>query len=471
MKMKFRLLLGLVMLSVAAWAAGPKYVFVFIGDGMSSPQRMFTEEYARATGYGPLAMNALKHYGYTRTSSASSIVTDSAAAATAIACGVKAKNATLGIAPDGSRLESVAEVAKRKGMKVGIMTTVPIVHATPAGFYAHRRSRGDYYGIGLDLLASKFDFFAGGAVYDKHDDKKHKEYRGNVYELAEKDGYTVTRDKSVFMALKPGCGKVWGVFSLYGLPFAIDDDGGYPDLADMVAKAVELLEGPQGFFIMAEGGKIDYCAHGNDAGTLVHEVIAMDRAVKVALAFLEKHPDETLVITTGDHETGGLSLGNAAVGYDLRVGLLAKQKGSTEVFSRTIAKMIEKNPNLTFEEVQPLVEENYGLIFDKAKADTDEKKKLRLKSDEIKTLKEAFGNDVAFVKARKQETIRHDAKRRRVFAATCMRMLANHVGVSWGTNSHTAFPTMTTAQGCGAENFSGLLENTDISRRIKELIK
>ncbi len=468
---KIRLLLGLMVLSVVAGAAAPKYVFVFIGDGMSTSQRMATEEYARATGYGPLAMNALPYYSYTRTSSANAIVTDSAASATAIACGEKTKNATLGLAPDGSRLESVAEVAKKKGMKVGIMTTVPIVHATPAGFYAHRKSRNDSYGIALDLLASKFDFFAGGAVYDKHDDKKHKEYRGNVYELAVKDGYAVAKDKASFAALKPGCGKAWGVFAKYGQPFAIDDDGVYPTLSEIVAKAVELLDGPQGFFIMAEGGKIDYCAHGNDAGTLVREVIAMDQAVKVALAFREKHPDETLVITTGDHETGAMALGCAAAGYDFRAALLAKQKCSAEVFSRRIAQAIEKNPDLAFEELQAIVEENYGLIFDKAKADTDEKKKLRLTSGEIKELQAAFENDVAFVKARKQETIRHDVKRRRVFAATCTRILASHVGISWGTHSHTVFPTLTTAQGCGAENFTGLIENTDISRRIKALIK
>jgi len=252
--MRFRLFLGLVAVSVAVCAAAPKYVFVFIGDGMSMPQRMTTEEFARLSGYGPLAMNSLRYQSSTRTRAANAIVTDSAAAATAIACGEKANNGALGVAPDGRRLESVAEVAKRRGMKVGIMTTVPIVHATPAGFYAHRSSRGDSYGIALDLLAAKFDFFAGGGVYDKYDDRSHPEYRGNIFTLAEKDGFTIARDKTAFAALKPGVGKAWGVFSDYGLAFAIDGEEKYPDLAAMVSKAVELLEGPDGFFIMAEGG-------------------------------------------------------------------------------------------------------------------------------------------------------------------------------------------------------------------------
>ena len=113
--MKFRLFLGLVAVSVAAYAAAPKYVFLFIGDGMSTPQRMVAEEFSRATGTGPLAMNALPYQCTTRTRAANAVITDSAAAATAIACGEKANNGALGITPDGRRLESVAELAKKRG--------------------------------------------------------------------------------------------------------------------------------------------------------------------------------------------------------------------------------------------------------------------------------------------------------------------------------------------------------------------
>ena len=469
--MRSRLLLGLLAISAAVCAAAPKYVFVFIGDGMSMPQRMTTEEFARLSGYGPLAMNTLRYQSSTRTRAANAIVTDSAAAATAIACGEKANNGALGVAPDGRRLESVAEFAKRRGMKVGIMTTVPIVHATPAGFYAHRPNRGDSYGIALDLLASKFDFFAGGGVYDKYDDKSHPEYRGNIFTLAEKDGFTIARDKASFAALKPGCGRAWGVFSDYGLAFAIDGEETYPDLAAMVSKAVELLEGPDGFFIMAEGGEVDHCAHANDAAAVLREIISMDAAVKVAVKFMERHPDETLVIVTGDHETGGMAMGFAGLGYKFQVGLLAYQKCSAEVFSNRIAKMLEQNINLTFDEVKPLVEENFGLVFDAEKATTEEKKQLRLNAGEIRDLEKAFRKDVEFVRARQRETTKHDVQRRRQFAAACRRILSNHAGVGWSSGAHTALPTMTTAGGCGAENFTGFLENTDISTRLKALLK
>ena len=135
--------------SAALAVQRPKYVFVFIGDGMSTPQRMVAEEFAEKTGHGEFAMNRLPYQVNTRTRSANSVITDSAAAATAIACGVKTNNGMLGVLPDGTEVESVAEVAKRSGMKVGIVTTTAINHATPAGFYAHRKSRSEGYRIGL----------------------------------------------------------------------------------------------------------------------------------------------------------------------------------------------------------------------------------------------------------------------------------------------------------------------------------
>ena len=148
----------------AAFGATPKYVFLFIGDGMSVPQRMTAGEFSRKSGAGSLAMNSLPFSAMTRTCSADSLVTDSAAAATAIACGAKTKNHYSGVDPDGKPVYSSAVAAKKAGVKVGIVTTVTITHATPAGFYAHRNNRGDAYGISIDLADSGFDFFAGGGL-------------------------------------------------------------------------------------------------------------------------------------------------------------------------------------------------------------------------------------------------------------------------------------------------------------------
>ena len=292
-----------------------KYVFLFIGDGMSIPQRMTAEELARInTGKG-LAINAMPNQALTTTRSANSFITDSAASATAIACGAKTKNGAVGVDAKGARLESIAEVARDSGRKVGIVTSVTLNHATPAGFYGHNLSRGNYYEIGLDLIDSKFDFFGGGGIAE-HNKKDSKNYRGDVYELAKQAGYKVVRKNiDAIKALKAGDGKVIAVGADGALAYDIDNPDS-PRVSLFTQKAIELLDNDKGFFLMVEGGKIDWMCHANDAATVMREVIDFDNAVKVALEFAKKHPQDTLVVVTGDHETGGLTMGFAGTAYN-----------------------------------------------------------------------------------------------------------------------------------------------------------
>lgn len=445
------------LVAVAAGAATPKYVFLFIGDGMSTPQRMVAEEFAAATGHGEFAMNRLPYQTNTRTRSRDAIITDSAAAGTAIACGEKTANKMIGVRADGSRMESVAEVAKRRGMKVGIVTTVTMVHATPACFYAHNRNRGASYQIALDLVASGFDYFAGGGVYDKYDDRDDPKYRGEILSLARQAGYTVNRDdRKAWAALGPGS-KSWSIFGDNGMMFAIDSDGSEPTLAELVAKGVEVLDNPRGFFVMCEGGRVDYACHANDAATTLRDVLALDAAVKVALAFLDRHPDETLVITTGDHETGGMSMGFAGIGGQFRVEKLATQRISTEKFSEWVkAEIRARDGKLTFGEMLPKVRELFGLDeFTKA---------------ERKALEKAFAQDVEYVRVKLQDTKAHDVKRRYVFAQAVKNVLNARAGVGWSSGAHTALPTFTTAKGCGADILVGMTENADIGMRLKALL-
>ena len=444
--------------------AKPKYVFLFIGDGMSTAQRMVAEEFSVKTGGGRLAMNLLPYQASTRTQSSDSIITDSAAAATAIACGVKTRNRMVGVKPDGTPAESVAEVAKRSGMKVGIITTVTIVHATPAGFYAHRKSRGASYQIALDLVSSGFDYFAGGGVGGRHDDCKDPEYRGNVFDRARKAGYQVVTTRNEWAALKPGS-KSWTAFSSGAMDFAIDSDGSQPTLAELVAKGIEVLDNEKGFFMMCESGKVDYAGHANDAATNIRGVMALDGAVKKALEFASEHPDETLVIVTGDHETGGMSLGFAGTGGKFKVEMLAAQKCSTERFSSVIKNMLRKDLTIDFEKVKPLVTENFGLVFA-----GDGKNPMLVKSSELKQLKDAFEKDREYVRKQVADTTAHDVGRRYVFASTVRSVLAAHAGIGWTSGSHTALPVLTTAQGVGADIVIGMQENTDIGNRLKKLL-
>lgn len=447
----------------ATGTARPKYVFLFIGDGMSTPQRMVSEDFSIKIGHGPLAMNSLPYQANTRTKAANSIITDSAAAATAIACGRKTDNCMLGVAPDGERLMSCAEAAKAAGCKVGIITTVTIIHATPAGFYAHRRNRGARYQIALDLVASGFDYFAGGGLGGCEDERKDPEYRGNIFDLARKAGYVIATNKTEWATLKPGA-KSWSLFAKGALEFAIDSDPALPTLAEMLKKGINMLDGPDGFFIMCEGGKVDYACHANDAATNLHDIIALDDAVKVALAFAEKHPDETLVIATGDHETGGLSMGFAGTGGKFKVEYLGYQKCSTEKFSHKIKAMLRENPDRPFSDTMPLLSEKFGFVFD-GPADNP----MKLNDTEIAELKKAFEADRSRTKRHLADTTAHDAVRKYIFARTACRILAVRAGVGWSSSSHTALPTFTTAGGCSADILVGMKENSDLGERLKKL--
>ena len=433
---------------------------------MSVPQRMTADEFARKAGLEPLAMNRLTHQATTRTCSADSLVTDSAAAATAIACGEKTKNHWLGVDAAGRRLESCAEVAKKSGKKVGIVTSVTINHATPGGFYAHRKDRGMAYAIGLDLIASGFDLFAGGGL-DRPDDKnkKNKLYKGNVYDLAAESGYTVIRnDRKAFESLKSGCGKVWYVATPGAMPYAIDADQweGVPTLAEITKKSLEILgDSRKGFFLMVEGGRIDWAGHANDAATSLRDVLALDAAVKVALEYQKRHPD-TLVVTTGDHETGGMTMGFNATGYAFYMDRLANQKCSADAIYGYIAK----NHPSSFGEIEPFLSEKFGLKFTDDRSDP-----MRVRTAERKDLAEAFEFDLQNAKAGRKENEAYDAAKISRLPMAVKNVMSHKCGIGWTSGSHTALPVLTTAEGPSSERFTGFIDNTDISKIFKDLMR
>ena len=296
-------------LAAGVQAAGPKYVFMFIGDGMGMPQRMVAEDYSRRSGRGPLAMNALPYQCLTRTASANALITDSAAAATAMACGEKSNNGALGVMPDGRRIESVAEVAKRKGMKVGIVTTVTIVHATPAAFYAHQTNRWGYYPISKQLPASGYEFFAGPGFAEWRGRDGEQQPTGEF--LAE-NGYTIAWGEDEFRAQMDKEHLIFCQASnrdRSASEYTTDYDSTWTSLGDMLRLGIEYLGDEEPFVFMCEGGEIDWCALENSVYPMVQSILRLDDAVKVAYAFYEQHPDETLIVVTADHETGGLAIG------------------------------------------------------------------------------------------------------------------------------------------------------------------
>ena len=454
-------------------ADAPKNVILFIGDGMSVPQRMVADEFSRKAGLGPLAMNSLPFSAVTRTCSANSLVTDSAAAATAIACGEKTRNGSIGVDKDGNRLVSCAEAARDSGRKVGIASTVTITHATPAGFYGHRPNRGMTYEIAIDLADSGFDFFAGGGLDNRYKDSNSPiwEGHGNAYNYAESNGYTVVRTKADFLALKPGCGKILTRFRDDALATSIDAGPrlNEPTVAEITEKAIELLECPQGFFLMVEGGRIDWAGHANDAATNLRDVLALDDAVKVALKWQESHPD-TLVIVTGDHETGGMSMGFAGTGYALYMERLANQTMSVGTFEHKFRRMHEKaheaGSAVSYDEVKALMTEAFGFTFNPEERDNP----MYLHTAEREEVERAFKHDIEFMDAGKKEITAYDGEKRMLLGGVCRNLMSHKCGIGWSSGAHTAMPVLTTSKGPGAEKFTGYIENTDISRTIKSFM-
>ena len=242
-----------------------------------------------------------------------------AASGTALATGHKTKNGTLGLAVDRQTpIQSVAAKAQANGKRVGVATSVSVDHATPAAFYAHVPDRGMYYEIGKDLVKAGFDFYAGSDFLNPSSRKAPEE--GTLYEQCQKAGYTIARgykdygkkrakaDKMILFQTEEASKK-----DRTSIPYAIDRKKGDMTLAEITRAGINFLSkgDDNGFFLMVEGGKIDWACHANDAATAFNEVIDFDNAIRVAYEFYEQHPDETLIVVTADHETGGIVLGKA----------------------------------------------------------------------------------------------------------------------------------------------------------------
>ena len=372
--------LVLVFTCMIGVAKAPKYVFYFIGDGMGLNQVMATQYYLRSCegelGITPLCFAQFPYTGIATSYSASSDVTDSAAGGTALATGLKTYNGAIGIAADATPVTSIAEQAHRYGAKVGVATSVTINHATPASFYAHQKSRNDYYEIGAQLPASGFDFFAGGdlAELTNPDDPSAP----HLHDLAREAGYAIVRGYDEYEALD-GEGKVMLIqkedMVENTIPYAIDSREGDLTLTQITTAAIDHLydkKHKKGFFLMVEGGKIDYACHANDAAAALCEVVDFDNAIRVAYEFYKQHPDETLIVITADHETGGLTLGNGS--YALNFGALQAQKVSQAGFSRIVNRMRHENKdNVTWEQMQEALKANFGFWDTITLSERDEK--------------------------------------------------------------------------------------------------
>lgn len=445
-----------------AEAKTAKYVFLFIGDGMGLPQRAATSAYTGKT----MAIDSMPAQGITTTFANDRFITGSAASATALASGIKTNINYIGVDPDFKPVKTVAEMAREQGKKVGIVSSVSIDHATPAAFYAHVKTRKMYHEIAHALAESGFDFFAGGGLVDPLG-KKSDAPKGDAVEKARANGYKVVADKKAFMALKPGDGKVlaWNKWLQDGqaLPYAMDMTGDDITLPEFTQKAIEMLDNDKGFFLMVEGGKIDWACHANDAAASILNTIAFDDAVKKAIDFYKKHPDDTTIVVTGDHECGGLTLGFAGTKYGSHYDILSHQKVSFQKFTDEIMAGFRKKGG-DFSAMKPIITKNFGLKF----AGDAKKDALVLADFEQKDLEDAFARSMAGEKVNSAEYLLYGDYD--PLSVTITHLLNGKAGLGWTSYKHTGVPVSTSAMGVRAELFNGSYDNKDIATKIMSIM-
>lgn len=467
--MKRALIIALLVISTTAAAlAQAKYVFYFIGDGMGVNQVNATETYLAALkgqiGTVPLTFASFPASALVTTYSATNGVTDSAAGGTALATGHKTHNGALGVdATDTVRCESIAEKAYKAGAAVGIATSVSPDHATPAAFYAHVPSRKQTYDIGVQLAASGFDFFAGS-------DFLTPERKGepSLYDVCRRAGYAILRGRQAFVEKPANTSRVLLLQSeaasqrdRSAIPYAIDrrKGDGSLTLVDITRSAIEHLSQKaektgKGFFLMVEGGKIDWACHANDAHTMLLEVADMDSAVQEAVKFYRQHPDETLIVVTADHETGGLALGTGD--YTLHTERLAGQTMSAEAYTHHLATLrASMSPEaFTFDTLRADLKANWG-FGERTKLTKHNEKRL---SDAYEKMVTNSGADVKSLYSSVSPVA--DAAR---------AILAERARMSWASGGHSNGYVPLFAIGAGANEFNGRIDNTEIPKKIAKI--
>ncbi len=443
-----------------------KYVFYFIGDGMGINHVNGTEMYRSSLddgkiGRSPLLFTQFPATGVAYTFSATNPVTDSAAAGTALATGVKTYNGAIGVDEDKNPIHSVAHYAKQAGKKVGVATSVSVDHATPAAFYAHQPSRSMYYEIANDITKSNFDFFAGSGFL-KPDQTFEKKDAPSIYPIFAEAGYTLARGLDEFGEKSSKAKRMILIqeedADPSSLPYAIDRDDDDLTLAQITESAIDFLmkDNKKGFFLMVEGGKIDWSSHSNDALTTFEEIIDMDQAIQVAYDFYKKHPKETLIVVTADHETGGLSLGNNR--YQMNLQALKYQQKSADVLSNKMVELRkEKDNHVSWNDMKQLLGEELGFWNE-----------TPISWEQEKILRDEFEKSFVKNKVKYEENL---YARNEPLAARAKEIMNQIAMVNWAHGSHTAGYVPVYAVGAGSQLFNGVMDNTDIPKKIIQSAK
>ena len=353
-------------------------------------------------------------------------ITDSAPAATAFACGVKTNDKYVGVTYESTPVATILEAVKLIGKSTGIVATSNVQHATPAGFTSHYNDRSKYDILGEQQAYNGIDVMMGGG--SKYLVEPYRKDSENIIDVIKSKNYSYVTTKDQMNAVKKG--KLWGMFADDAMAYDMDRKEiakTEPSLAEMTAKAIELLsQNDKGFFLMVEGSKDDWAAHANDPIGLISDILAFDDAVNTALDFA-KAKQNTMIIIMSDHGTGGISIGNTATDSSY----------SKEPVSRFIAPL--KKATLTGEGIASKFDAERTNIADVMKTyfGIDD-----LTDEEIKEIKDTEAANMNY---------------------TVGPIISKRAALGWTTTGHTGQETNLFTYLPKNDRITGTIENTDVA--------
>lgn len=412
----------------AAPTNAPKNIIMVVADGMgpafTTAYRNYADNPATPEIEEVVFDDFLVGNAATHPAKVSGYVTDSAAAATALASGVKSYNGAIGVDVDMKPVNSVMHYAKGLGMRTGLAVTSQIVHATPASYIAHNKSRKNYNEIANDFYDIKVNgepvadvLLGGGTTYFQREDR---DVLGQFID----DGYQYAKSYNDLESMPAGS-DIIGLFAPVALPAALDDERD-DRLAYLTKHAIKHLENDKGFFLLVEASQVDWAGHANDIGSAMAEMHDLAQTMEYLRDYVANNPD-TLVVLTADHSTGGLTIG---AGGDYRWSPEHLHKMSAS--ARTIAK---------------------GMVDNEMSAEyAAEKLGLSLTSDELAMLDSVANQD---------EETRYSAIK---------SFLDVKTNTGWTTSGHTGVDVEVFAFGAGYTSFIGQIDNTDIAKKIFALL-
>jgi len=468
----------------------PRNIILVIGDGMGPQQMALAELYAQYVDHR--ALDSLSQFrkqaelGVHLPSAANALVNDSACSATQLSSACDCKPRQVGLTPQGERCESIFRVAKARGMKTGLVSDTRITHATPAAFYAHSTDRDSEYAIAEQLVESDVDLaLSGGSslflpqkstcssdscqgVADGSGDRVDGR---NLIQRWQARGYPVVRDATELASSlrTPLLGLFAGSCMHDAFHEGMDDQ---PTLAAMTQAALRLLDNPNGFILMVEAGQIDFAGHQNDGGWVLAEMLRLNTALAVIEEFTRDR-DDTLVLLTGDHETGGMGFSyyHPAKPKGSARTSLAEASQAHDVFVETDTLKILRGQKAPIMSISKPFE----------KLPMEERTPERLRDLVRKVTGYPINSDVsrsmtAMINRQAPDDVIVDTlftpfySRKSATSALLGRALGAHLGLTWSTGTHTSTPIFVLSSGPGSSSFKGWFQTREIGKLLKDFV-